>query len=235
MPQATQTTPTPQPAAAPKPKPPEPPPEFEERDIATMDAAALIRTLTDVSSTDFQKAKACQRAGELGAKEAVPALSALLSNEQLNTYARYGLEPIADPSAEEALRAALHKLKGNLQIGVINSIGKRRDRKAGPALAKMIYGSDGDVARAAAMALGNIGGTSEMQELQAALAKTKGMTRMAVADASLMCAERLLAEGERAQALDLYAALSAPGMPKPARLAAMQAIIREETSISRPR
>jgi len=201
-----------------------------------MDAAALIRILTDASSTEFQKAKACQRAGELGASEAVPALSALLSNEKLNTYARYGLEPIADPSVDDALRAALPKLKGNLQIGVINSIGKRRDPKAAPALTKMLLNdSDGDVARAAAMALGNIGGPSEMRELQTAIGKTKGMTRMAVADASLVCAERLLEEGQRAQALELYASLAAPGMPTPARLAAMQGIIREETSTSRPR
>ncbi len=99
-----------------------------------MDAAALISILTDANSTEFQKAKACQRIGELGAKEAVPALSALLGNEHLSTYARYGLEPIADPSVDDALRAGLSKLNGNLLIGVINSIGKRRDAKAGPAL-----------------------------------------------------------------------------------------------------
>jgi HEAT repeat protein len=235
MPQATQTTPTPQAAQPPKPKPPEPPPEFQENDIPTMDAAALIRILTDRSSTEFQKAKACQRIGELGTSEAVPALSALLSNEHMNTYARYGLEPIADPSVDDALRAALSKLKGNLLIGVINSIGKRRDSKATPALTKMLYDADGDVARAAAMALGNIGGAPAMRELQAAIAKSKGMTRMAVADAALVCAERLLAEGQRDQALKLYASLSAPDMPKSARLAAMHGIIREETSTSRPR
>jgi len=235
MAQATQTAPAPQPAAAPKPKPPEPPAEFQERDIATMDAPALIGILTDASAPEFRKAKACQRLGELGPKEAVPALSALLGNDRLGVYARYGLEPIADPSADEALRAGLSKVKGNLLIGVINSIGKRRDAKAGPALAKMIYGTDADIARAAAAALGSIGAVSSMRELQAALGKTKGMVRMAVADASLVCAERLLMEGERAQALKLYAFLSAPDMPKPARLAAMHGIIREETSTSRPR
>jgi hypothetical protein len=99
----------------------------------------------------------------------------------------------------------------------------------------MIYDAHGDVARAAAAALGSIGGVSSMQELQTALVKTKGMTRMAVADACLVCAERLLAEGKRDQALELYASLSAPDMPKPARLAAMHGIIREETSTSRPR
>ncbi|MBI5085155.1 MAG: hypothetical protein HZB13_11225 [Acidobacteria bacterium] len=200
-----------------------------------MDAAALLGILKDAGSTEFKKAKACVRLGELGAKEAVPALAALLADEHMNVYARYGLEPIADPSVDDALRAALPKLKGNLLIGVVNSIGKRRDAKAGPALVKMLYGADADLARAAASALGSIGTAASVKDLQAALAKTTGMTRMAVADASLVCAERLLADGNRDQALALYTALSAPGLPKPVRLGAMSAIIREETSTSRPR
>lgn len=232
MQQTTSPAPAQQPA---KPLPPAPPAEFQEGSISTMDAAALIRILTEAGSPEFQKAKACQRIGELGAKEAVPALSALLGNEHLSVYARYGLEPIHDPSVDDALRAALPRLKGNELIGVINSIGKRRDAKAGPALAKMIYGTDADVARAAAAALGSIGGLSSVKELQAALSKVSGMTRMAVADASLVCAEHLLEEGKRDQALTLYASLSAPDVPKPVRLAAMQGIIREETSTSRPR
>jgi HEAT repeat protein len=232
MQQTTPTVRTPQPAA---PKPPAPPPEFEEGGISTMDAAALIRILTDASSPEFRKAKACQRIGELGAKEAVPALSALLADPHLSVYARYGLEPIADPSADDALRAALSRLKGDELIGVINSIGKRRDANASSTLAGMMYGPDADVARASAAALGSIGGVSSVKELQAGLAKTSGTTRSAVADASLVCAERLLAEGKRDEALTLYTSLSAPNVPKPVRLAAMQGIIREETSISRPR
>jgi hypothetical protein len=51
----------------------------------------------------------------------------------------------------------------------------------------------------------------------------------------LVCAERLLADGKRADALDLYGSLSAPDVPKPIRLAAMNGIIREETSVNRPR
>jgi HEAT repeat protein len=235
MQQTAQTAPAPQAAKPAKPKPPEPPAEFQERDIATMDSAGLIRILTDAKASEFQKAKACQRIGELGAKEAVPALSALLSNEHLNMYARYGLEPIGDSSADAALRAALPKLKGNLLIGVINSIGKRKDGKSGPALAKLVYDPDPEVARAAAAALGKIGGVSAMKELQTALGKTSGMVRMAVADAALVCAERLIEEGQRDEALGLYTALTATDVPKPVRLAAMHGIIREETSTTRPR
>ncbi|WP_321477623.1 HEAT repeat domain-containing protein [uncultured Paludibaculum sp.] len=232
MQQTTPTAPAVQPA---KPKPPEPPPEFQEGAIATMDAAGLLGLLKDAKSTEFQKAKACVRLGELGAKEAVPALAALLDNEHLSVYARYGLEPIADPSVDDALRASLTKLKGVRLIGVVNSIGKRRDAKAGPALVKMMHGSDVDLARAAASALGSIGGEASMKDLQAALPKTTGMVKMAVADASLVCAERLLAAGKRDQALAFYTALSAPDVPKPVRLAAMSGIVREETSATRPR
>jgi hypothetical protein len=232
MQQNTQTAATAQPA---KPKPPAPPPGLQEGEIAQMDASALIRILTDPGSPEFQKAKACQRLGELGAIDAVPALSKLLGDEHLSTYARYGLEPIGGPAADEALRAGLSKLKGNLLIGVINSIGKRRDPKASATLVRLMNGADVEVACAAAAALGNIGGGSSAKELQTALTKVKGATRMAVADAALLCAERLMSEGKRDQALALYAFLSTPDIPKPARLAAMQGVIREETSISRPR
>ena len=218
-----------------KPPKPVPPPEFQEKDIATMDAAGIVAILKNGSSSEFQKAKACQRAGELVAKEAIPSLAALLTSEHLNTYARYGLEPIADPAVEDALRAALPKLKGLLQIGVINSMAKRGDAKAEPILAKMMFHQDPEVAKAAISAVGHIGGAAAMKDLQAALPKATGLAKMAVADASLVCAERLLASGQRDQALAMYAFLSAPETPKAARLAAMHGIIREETSTARPR
>ena len=122
-----------------------------------------------------------------------------------------------------------------LAYGVINSISKRRDAQASPALVKLLYGSDADAARAAAAALGSIGNEASVKELKAAMPKTKGLVRMAVADAALICAERLLADGKRDQSLALYASLSGPDVPKAARLAAMQGIIREETSPTRPR
>ena len=125
----------------------------------------------------------------------MPALAALLGHEHLGTYARYGLEPIADPSAVAALRNAMLTLKGVALIGVINSTGKRRDAQAIPHLTKMMHGADSDAARASAAALGAIGGASAMKEIQTALSKTKGPLRMAVAGAGLVCAERLLADG----------------------------------------
>lgn len=230
-----QTTPPARPPQAAKPQPPAPPPGFQEGAIATMDGAALARILSDSRSTEFQKAKACQRAGELGAREAIPALAALLGDEHLSVYARYGLEPMPDPAAGEALRVGLGRLSGLRLIGVINSINKRRDAKAGPVLVKMLSGADPEVARAAAAALGSIGDEASVKELQTALGRTGGSVRLAVAGALLEAGERLLADGKRDQALALYSWLAGAGVPKPVRLGAMSAIVREETSVSRPR
>lgn len=212
-----------------------PPLELREGDISSLDAPALVAILKDPAASEFRKAKACVRAGELGATQAVGALAALLADPRLSAYARYGLEPIADESATEALRGALPRLSGTLLIGVVNSLGKRRDAKAGPAFLKMMSGPDVDLALAATAALGSIGDAFAAKELRAAAPKSAGKLRLAIADASLVCAERLLADGKREEALDLYAALSTPDTPKPMRLAAMNAIIREETRIAHPR
>ena len=68
-------------------------------------------------------------------KEAVPTLAALLGDEKLSHMARYALEAIPDPSVDDALRDALGKLQGRPRLGVIGSLGVRRDAKAVDALA----------------------------------------------------------------------------------------------------
>ncbi|GAB4365220.1 MAG: hypothetical protein OHK0021_08950 [Bryobacter sp.] len=216
-------------------KAPTAPAHLTEGDIATLNASGLVKILTSAGSSEFAKAKACQRAGELGAKEAIPALAALLSDEKLSTYARYGLEPMADPEADAALRAALGKLKGNLLVGVVGSLSKRRDAQALPVLAKLMASPDALVAEAATAAVGNIGGAEAAKLLEGLLAKATGRRQMIVADALLATAERFFEAGDRASGFRLYALLSKPGIPMPARHAAMGAIIREERATTRPR
>lgn len=228
-----QTPPKPAATAA-KPAPPKPPASLQEGAIGTMDGAGLRQILTDPAASEFQKAKACQRAGETGATETIPALAALLGDEKMGTYARYGLEPMTGPAADEALRAGLGRLQGNLLMGVMGSIGKRRDAKAMPALLRLMQSGDGAVAEAAVAAVGSLGTPEGAKALQAALGKATGRRKMVVADAALVCAERFLADGKRAEALALYTWLSGPEMPRAARHGAMAAIVREETRVGRP-
>jgi HEAT repeat protein len=218
-------------------KPPKqvPPPEFQAEKILKLDAPALVDLLKDPKTTVFEKAKACQRLANVGTKDAVPALAALLTHPQLGHYARYGLETIPDPAVDDALCEALRKLKGRPLVGVINSTAKRKDQKAVPLLTKLLYGIDIEVAKAAASALGHISGLEAMKALQGGLARTKGAVRDAVAAGGVLCAEGLLAGGQRPQALALYSALSRDDIPKVVRIAAMHGIIAAEVSLNRPR
>jgi HEAT repeat protein len=188
-----------------------------------MPAPKLVAMLKDPQSTLFQKAIACKKLSIVGGKEAVAPMAALLNDPHLACYARFGMEPNPDPSVDESFRAALPKLKGKLQIGVINSIGVRKDAKAVDALSKLIDHSDPEVAQAAAASVGMIGGLQASRVLQSALGRTKPPVFPVVARASLLCAESLMATN-RARALEMYQELTATTMPKPVRWAALRVL-----------
>ncbi|MEN6535560.1 MAG: HEAT repeat domain-containing protein [Bryobacteraceae bacterium] len=213
----------------------EPPPEFRAEKILLMDSPQLVAVLKDPAATEFQKMKACQRLAVIGTNDAVPVLAAMLSDPKMAHYARLGLGPLPDPSADDALRAATAKLKGTLLVGVIDTIGNRRDVKAVPILTKYLYRPDTDVARAAAAALGQISGPSATKALQEAVAKAKGVARAAAAEACLVSAEGLLAQNDRKGALAIYTFLMRADVQKPVRLAAMHNTIELETALNRPR
>ena len=208
-------------AGAPRTPAPTVPPEFDALPIWKLDAPKLLAMLKDPKSTEFQKAIACKKLSIVGGKEAVQPMAALLNDPHLACYARFGLEPNPDPSVDEALRAALPKLKGHLQIGVITTIGVRKDAKALDALTKLIDDSDAEVAGAASASVAMIGGMQASRVLQAALGRTKPPVFPVVARATLLCAEGLLASN-RPRALELYSQLSATTMPGPVRLAALR-------------
>lgn len=218
-------------AAAPKPAPAKPkpnplptiPPELDALPIWTMGAPALVAMLKDPKSTVFQKAIACKKLSIVGGKEAIAPMAALLGDPKLSCYARFGMEPNPDPSVDDAFRAALPKLTGKLQIGVINSIGFRKDAKAVDALATLLDNSDVEIGRAAAASLGMIGGPQATRALQTVLGKPQSPVFPVAARAMLLCAEGAIA-ADRARGLQLYQELAANTMPKPVRLAAMRVL-----------
>lgn len=233
MPQAPVQTPTPQGAPAPAPQGggrggrgapmPTVPTEFDGLAIWKLEPPKLLAMVKDPKSTVFQKAIACKKLAFVGGKEAVQPMAALLDHPQLSCYARFGLEPNPDPSVDDALRAALPKLKGKLQAGVITTIGVRKDAKALDALTKLIDDSDPMIAGAAAASVGMIGGMQASRALEAALTRTKPPVFPVVARASLLCAESLI-PANRPRALELYTHLSGLAMPEPVRRAALRAL-----------
>ena len=130
--------------------------QFKSAEIMRLDAASATRILENANSSEFQKAKACQRLALVGDDSAIPALAALLQDPKLSHYARTALEPMPGDAADRALRQALEKVDGDLLIGLINSIAVRRDPHALVALAGLRQGDDREVSKAATAAISRI-------------------------------------------------------------------------------
>ena len=173
----------------------------------------LIGTLQSDASP-AEKAITCKRLAVYGSEAAVPALAALLPDEKLSSWARIALEVIPGPAADEALRQATGKVRGTLLVGVINSIGVRRDARAIDVLAERLKDTDAEVASAAAVALGHIGGEQASKTLQQFLTSASDKVRPAVAEGCILCAEKYLSGEKSAEAAKLYDAVRQSDVPK---------------------
>lgn len=204
---------------------------IDEAVVATQgDASArkeLETRLAAVLATDVSrdaKDYVCRKLMIIGTAASVPALAKLLLDKDNSHMARYALERIQDPAAAQAMREALPKLTGAQKIGAIGSLGVRRDAKSVPVLTELVGDSDAAVARAAAYALGDIR-TSAAAKALAASKSASADVKPAVTDASLACAEGLLAEGKKAEALVIYKRFAADEQPKHVKLAATRGIL----------
>ena len=160
------------------------------------------------------KALACKHLTVHGSAAAVPELAKLLGNEQLASWARIPLEAIPAAEADQALREATGSLTGRLLVGTINSIGVRRDKGAVEVLSARLSDEDAEVASAAAVALGRIGGDGALKALQPLLATAPNSTRSAIAEGVVLCAEQTLAAGQNASAVAIYDSVRNADVPK---------------------
>ncbi|HUG90398.1 MAG TPA: HEAT repeat domain-containing protein [Planctomycetaceae bacterium] len=188
------------------------------------DPAALVAVLEKPDAPVFAKAKACQRLAIVGTKESVPALAALLSHETLATYARTGLEGIPDAAADEALRNAADRLEGRPLVGVINSIGQRKDQQAVGQLRKLLGHDDAAVVAAAAGSIGQIAPREAAEALTGALADAPD--KKVIADACLIAAENQASAGRKDEAVALYQAVARAEVPSHVRADAVLGQIR---------
>ncbi|MDG2224212.1 MAG: HEAT repeat domain-containing protein [Rubripirellula sp.] len=174
---------------------------------------SLIEVLRSEASP-AEKAIACKKLAVNGTSQAVPELAELLPNEQLSSWARIALEAIPGEESSKALRAAAESLDGRLQVGMINSIGARQDSQAVELLITHLQDEDAEVASAAAVALGKIGGEPATKSLRQALKSAPADVRSAVAEGCILCAERLHASGDSATAVEVYDEICSADVPQ---------------------
>jgi HEAT repeat protein len=188
------------------------------KDLATR-LAAVLGTNASRAAKDY----VCRKLMVVGTAESVPALAALLPDKELSHMGRFALERIPAPEAAKALRDGLAKTSGAEKAGVAGSLGARRDVESVGLLAVLLNENDGQVALAAATALGDIGTVEAAKALQAA-SPAAAYIKPRIADAQLNAAEKLLAAGDRAAAKKVYTSLL--GSPiKSVKLAATRGLL----------
>ena len=123
------------------------------------------------------------------------------------------------------MRDALPKAEGLRKVGVLHSLGARRDAQSVAAIVPLLADQDVQIAGAAAHALGGIGTAEAAKALSDFQPKAPEKLRAAVADACLACAEKLLADGKKTEAIAIYKALGKPEQPKHVQVAARRGLL----------
>ncbi|GAB4140652.1 MAG: hypothetical protein Kow0040_29080 [Thermogutta sp.] len=190
---------------------------------ANQEAELIALVKSDAPKAD--KALACKKLAIYGGPQAAAALAPLLDDPELNSWARIALEAIPDPEADRVLREAAGRLQGRILIGVLNSIGVRRDAEAVDILAKHLNGNDPVAAAAAAVALGRIGTPSAVTALEPALTHSDPTVRNAAAEGIILIAEQRRLSGAKDEAKDLYARVRNADVPSPRSLEAVRGLI----------
>jgi HEAT repeat protein len=198
---------------------------YGNKDEMAKQEKSLLGLLDSPDTTRAGKDFVCRQLSIIGSEQSVPVLAKMLTNDEYSDMARYALERIPGPAVDAALRDALPAASGRPKVGIIDSLGQRRDAQAVDALGKLLGDSDETVAVAAAAALGRIADEQTTKILAEAKDKKSGKVKVRIMDSYLLCADRLVAEGKKPQALAIFKELQEKEMPKTIRAAAVKSMI----------
>lgn len=198
-------------------------PLFAQSESVTLpDAPGKLHAILRSDAERFEKILACKKLARIGGSESVPVLAELLSDPPLSHAARIGLEAIPASAAGAALGEAVSQLEGKQLIGVLNSLGARREKSAVSRVKEELGAEDPRVGRAAALALGRIANDEAVRVLVEALANVPAQVKPAVGKACVMAAERCRRDGRVERAKEIRAAVTRSKLPEHIQLGAQR-------------
>ncbi len=189
--------------------------------LVTRNQAQLLAVLQSDASRK-EKADACRELAVIGGPEAVPVLIGLLANPELNHMARYALETMPDPAVSAALREQVGRLKGRPLVGVIGSLGARRDLEAVGPLSRLLWEADSEVVQTTARALGRLGTPAALEALMNAASSARPEDFLAFVEGIGRAVDAHLAAGRTADVLPLLDRYGDPDLPPHVRSAALR-------------
>ncbi len=184
----------------------------------------MIKFLLSDATIDA-KSYICSKLGEIGSEASVPVLADLLNKPELFDSARYALERIPGEQSIRVLRNALQTTEGKARIGILTSIGLRKDLKSIPTVAMFLKDSDPDTVVAAGAALDRMGKESALSALWTARTQAIEPARLKLTEYTLSCANQILKEKKSSDALDVVRSLSADNtLPSSLRIASIRSL-----------
>jgi HEAT repeat protein len=181
---------------------------------------AFLKSDATLAGKDF----VCKILSITGSEASVAVLTGMLADPKTAELGRYALERIPGPAVDRALRESLAKTNGRTRIGVIDSLGVRRDAGSVTALRPLALSSQPAEASAALFALAMIGGPAAIEVLSEAQTKATKDARANAAEAYLQAANRLTASGNGAAAVPIYKTLYTGTVPGTVRAAALHGL-----------
>ena len=149
-----------------------------------------------------------EQVGGLGKYEAVRPLGKILADESADPLVREStrraLEAIPVVTVKKALRDALGKASGTLRIGILRSLGTRRDSLAVQHMLEAAEDDDVEVRLAAIEAMALVGEISSVGTVEKALGRYEGVALLRVRRAYLRLADSLVENSERGTARRIY-------------------------------
>jgi HEAT repeat protein len=158
-----------------------------------------------------------------------------LTRIDTSELARYALAAIPGPAVDEAMREALKRAPSDrVRIGLINSLGRRKDPKSTPAVAALLSHPNPEVMAASVAALASIADRTALGELSAARSKANAAAKGLLTEAYVVCADHLAARGETAAAVKVYQEVIASGEASTIRARALKSLAAADAKTATP-
>jgi HEAT repeat protein len=172
---------------------------------------------------------ACTQLGIIGSTAALPALEALLQEDETVGLACLALSTYPRGKADDLLRAAVKFSKGAKCVQILNTLGDRRDEQSVSVLIGRTGDADRAVAEAAIASLGKLGSAAALRGINAVHTRDVPELKAAVTEARLRCADRFAAAGDVKAAELVYEELLTGAENPAVRRSALAALLPLDT------
>jgi len=174
----------------------------------------------------------CRMLRRAGSEDSLSALSEMLLDYSYSDIALFALEGMPYPEVDDILINALKTCDAQVKVSIIGSLSNRRSEVAVNALADYLNSKNFDLAYAAILALGRIGGDESVKALFDA--KIDMSIKPFLADSLLLCGDSFLKQGNIDKASAIYRGLISGECSSITRIAAWRGIALSEKQDALP-